>query len=105
MLFRVHVDARDENAVDALESFERRTTLGSAPHGVAGRFVLTHREDQSHVERYAGSAQLLDGIQTGRRCRYFDHAVVVALGPFLSQLDVRRYPVLMRERVRWVFEQ
>ena len=63
VLLRVHVHARNEDAVNALEAIERLAPLRAAPDGIAGRLVLPHREDQRHVERHAGGAQFFERIR------------------------------------------
>ena len=105
VLLGVHVDARDEDAVDALEPVERLPPLGAAPDRVAGRFVLPHGEDERHVERHARGRQLLQRAEARRRGGDLDHAVVVACGPALAQLDVRAHALGVRQLAVDVFQQ
>src|ERR671923_93396 len=103
MLLGIYVDARDEDAVDALEAIERLAPLSPAPDGIAGDPVLPLRENERDVERYAGSGQLLQRIETGRRGGHLDHAVLMAARPLFPQADVGRHALGVRRAELRIF--
>src|SRR4051812_37006216 len=83
-LLRVHIHARNENAIHALESIERLATLRSAPNRIARRFVLPFGKNERHVKRDTCSAQFFERTNSARSCRHFDHAVLMAGAPTLA---------------------
>src|SRR3712207_7386507 len=59
VLLGVHVDAGDEDAVDALERLEAvRAALGAAPDGVAGGEVLPLGEDRKSTRLNSSHANI-----------------------------------------------
>ena len=57
VLLRVHVHARHEDAVDALELVERGPALGAFPDGFPGDEILALGENQGDVEIHACGGQ------------------------------------------------
>ena len=95
VLFGVDIDPADEDAVDALEGTGAGTGAGAdafcgvgAPDVVAGDVVLSLGKDEGDVEGDAGGGQFLERGQSGGGGGDFDHAVVVAGGPFFAQFDI-----------------
>ncbi len=75
------------------------------PDGIARRLVLPKCENQRHVDRHSQGAQLLERTDTGWRRGHFNHPILMALAPTLSQLDVPGRTLLLRQCAGRIFQE
>ena len=105
MFLGVHVDPRDENAVDALEVIQRLAALRPAPDGVAGDPILPLGKDQRDVQVDAGRCQFFQGRQARLCGRHLDQPVDVPASPMLAQFDVFPDALIKGRGERRIFQQ
>ena len=105
MLLGVDVDARDEDAVDALEGVESGTSRRAAPDRIAGPLVLRSREDQRHVQRHAGRYPGARAPGCGRRGGHLDHAIAVSGRPAGAERDIAGHPLVVGQATVRILEE
>jgi hypothetical protein len=105
VLLGVDVEARDEDAVDALEPVAIRSALRAAPHRFPRDPILPRREDQRDVESDACRREILESVEASGRRGDLDHPVPMSRGPLASQLHVALDALAVRGRQLRVLEQ